>query len=178
MRQFGAFADSAVFHFDEVADFDVIRNLRMRPQMNVRADLATAADARFVRVRAMQMRVVADRRAIEFRIRTDMATAADNRAAAQNRPRLENRVLADTNVRVHIGARRIDQRHALRHQFLVFTLPQNRFRLRQLRARIHAERFIAVRAGRRRHRFAGADQQINDIGQIVFTLRVVIGNPL
>ncbi len=57
---------------------------------------------------------------------------------------------------------------ARQHQLLHFSLAENFVHLRQLNARVDAQQFRRILHLHRGHRMAGAAEDLDDVGQIVF----------
>ena len=74
----------------------------------------------------------------------------------------------------HIDARRIGHRGAALEQRIDMALLIQPLELRELRLRIHAERFRRCVGMRRVHRDALGDGMGNDVGQVVLALRIVV----
>ena len=109
-------------------------------------------------------------------VRADLAAFADDRIAFEDRPRIKDGVAADGDRRIYIGVIRIDDGNAIGHEFIQFTLAQDPFGFSHLLTRVYTECFRIGRRSKGTDDFACRYEHADDIGQIVFALRVVIGD--
>ena len=109
-------------------------------------------------------------------IRTDLAAFADDCISFEDRPRIEDGVAADGNRRVYIGIIGVNDGDAIGHEFIQFTLAQDPFGFGHLLTRVYTERFRIGRCGKGTDDLACRYEHADDIGQIIFTLGIVIGD--
>ncbi len=137
-------------------------------------------DARAVRDRGVGDDAVVEHRHAIADPRVDDADAAVNLAVRPDgRPSLERHPGADDRVRAHldggvdVGRRRIFDRHAGRHQFVVLLLSHDSAHFRQLAPAVDAADFVGVR---HRHGFDAETPLAvhrDQVGQVVLLLRIL-----
>ena len=145
----------------------------MRARARERPDVATGADlGRLDHAVREHLRVVADRRVADQRVRPDV------HAVAELHPTLEHHVHVDEHVAprlqraAHVDARRIGERDASLHQRARPQAPVLRLDLRELHAVVDAEHLGDRRRHQRLDRHLRRDRHLDDVGQVVLALRV------
>ena len=113
VRQFRAIADGGVLDFHIVADFDLIADDRIGPEMDEWADFTAVLDFAVMSIHELDMVVIAHLDVSHADVRADLAAFADDRIAFEDRPRIKYRIAADGNGRIDIGIIGIDDRNAV-----------------------------------------------------------------
>ena len=99
MRNSGIFSDRGIFHFDKVADFNMIQNFRIRTDVTKRADFDVIMNLGLVTLTCIKYGIVADYRILYQGIRPDHTDVSDFCVPFQNGSRQNDRVLPDGNLR-------------------------------------------------------------------------------
>src|SRR4029450_10529676 len=154
--------DHALLPLDEVADPGSAADRAVGPQVRVRAHLD----------------VVADPARLDHAAELEMDAAADPRRALDHATRLDQRVGSDLDVHVDVGGRGVDDRDTGRHHAGQGALAHARFGQRQLRARVHAERFVGIGERDRLHTQAVAHRELDDRREVELSLGIAVVHAL
>ncbi len=103
----------------------------------------------------------------------DTALLSDHRIARDLGERADDGVHADLHVRIHRDRFGLLDRHALDHQFADLALAQDAIGLGEFDTIVDPEKFVGVRNLQRGHAHAGANENRNHIGEIVFARRII-----
>ena len=177
MRHLRALADVGVLQLDERARLRPRAQHRARAQVRERADRHAVVQLGVDDVRVEDRDVLAEPGVDERRRRADPRAGADARRAAQDRHRLEHRVAADLDVRVHVGRRGVDHGDPGEHVRLEDAALQERADLGEGDAVVHPEHDLPVLGDVRPDAAAVAAQDRHGVGQVQLALRVVGAQP-
>ena len=76
--------------------------------MYIRSNVSAVSDSAVVRIGEMNHIVVTNGYVCKAGIRSNFAVFANNRVALKNRARMQDRIAAHFNRRIHIGSSRVD----------------------------------------------------------------------
>ena len=105
--------------------------------------------------------------------RVHLTGRADLRRTLETNAGVQDRVLTDLDVHVHVGGRRVHQCDAGRHQFFVLLLSNHTTHLCQFAPAVDAANLAGVRHGPGGHRPALPPIDGDQVGQVILALRVL-----
>src|SRR5690606_9471791 len=123
----------------------------------------------------LHLHVAADDAVLDHRTESDHAPRTDAASPGDAHVRLDHHVGLDAHVLLDPGGAGIDERDARLHERAVLALAQHRFRAGELRPIVHAGNLFGGHLHRHRRR-AGAMRRLDQIGEVVLSLGVVLAD--
>ena len=174
MVGFAAAPDLAVFHFHKVADVHLIRQHGVGAQAGERPDLCVCADGAVFQVAERgDARACGDFGVVNHAVCADGYVVAQLAIACEHAVHIDLHVLPVFQAAAQVKAAGVQQGYAALQQSLRLVLLENAFQFSQLHFVVYACGKMMRRHGLRRDGNAIAHGKGDDIGQIIFALRVV-----
>jgi hypothetical protein len=176
VRHLGSGADVAAFDLDIRADMDAVVQDGPGAQVGVRADRHAGADGSPVADGARDLRALAHCGVGQGGLRADRGAGRDRRGAVQVDGREQRDVRLERDAGVDPGGGRVDDGHAGAHVLVEQARVVGTSRRRELDAVVDARRLL-VRRDHRAYLPPVADEDRDDLGQVLLALGVVGGQP-
>ena len=175
MGQLGAFAHVGVFNLYIVANLHMVANHSIRAQMYIGTGRNMVLNLAVMTINKLQMVIIADFYIGKTGVGTDFAVLTDDRVALQPSVGIDNSIAADFYAALDKGAGRVHNGNTAIHQLIQNTLTHHALSYRKLLAGVDAHHHIAVLGNHTAHLLAGLVQLLQHIGEIIFTLCIIIG---
>src|SRR5581483_7698052 len=175
MVHLARFGDVGLLDFDEIADVHVVGEPGARAQPGERTDAAIGADLRFLDNTVRQyFRSRADRAVADHVVRSDAYPVRKRHSSFEDDIDVDLDIAAARERAAHIEPLRVTQRHALIEELSRVVSLIRPFQVGELAFAVYAED-LPGRARLARHDLdALRDRHGDDVGQIVFALRVAV----
>ena len=174
MVGFAAFADGGVFHFHKIADMHFIGQFGIRAQAGIGADMGACADFAIFQMRKrFDFAAFADFGVVDDAVGADFHIIAQHHIAFKHTVHINHHILAVFQTASQIEAGRIAQGNAGFEQFIGLIALENAFQFSQLHFIVYAGGQMAGAHLHRMHFDAVCIGQCNQVGKVIFALRIV-----
>ena len=164
-----------LFNFNKIPDPHIVSQRRIRAQARKRADAATGADDGLVDQGIGQdLHIIANQRVLEITVGRDAHIVAEPDPPLDDDVNINLNIPPRPKLAAQIKAGRIGEAQAVQHQAARLIGLKMTLGLRQLQAVIDAQGFNSGFGDDRLDRHPIRDRARDNIGQVIFTLFVVI----